>query len=141
MTNIEKAKLYLLQAKTSEAKVRMLKNRLKQLKIQKSYMHSMYSEDAQKLMWEIEDLEEQASRQITAYERQRKVIADSIERLDNADYVTILSAKYLDGETLEVISEDMDYSFDWIRHKVGKAVEAYYNANADAIEAFVGRTA
>ena len=70
------------------------------------------------------DLEKEYQNKWLDAERMRLDLVDNINKIDEP-YRTLLMARYIQDKTLEQISVDMNYSYEYIRHLHGEALQKY----------------
>lgn len=67
------------------------------------------------------------------YVEMRDKIVLQILGLDNELYMRILYDRYVKGKLLRTIAKDMCYSYDWVRHAHGYALQSFWTAYKDDI--------
>lgn len=63
--------------------------------------------------------------QIRDYESKKHKIIDQIHEIDNPLYESILYKRYVEFKSLELIAVELNYSYEWIRHAHGLALEEF----------------
>jgi DNA-directed RNA polymerase specialized sigma24 family protein len=127
-----KATEYLSKARKLEIKILQKRQQLEGLKQVPASMradrervqHTLTGDDMDKRIIEYLELERKIEDDILRYQKEKDRIIDTIHGLDNSNYLTILHAKWIDGDSLEKISVAMNYSFDTIRKYYSRAMKA-----------------
>lgn len=70
-------------------------------------------------------LDDDIERNIVRYIELRKKIVDQIQGLQKTEYIELLHKRYVEDKSLELISVEMHYSFHWIRHMHGRALQEF----------------
>ena len=73
----------------------------------------------------ITDLQAEINAKIDALVDIKNTIIQQIQTLDNTIYADILYKRYVECKKLEQIAVEMNYSYDWVRHKHGKALKYF----------------
>lgn len=129
------AKQYLNQLRTIEAVIRARKGQLERLRAEQTFI-SAVSYDADRVQTSgntdpmrgvdrLLSLEQEIAQKVEAAERIRSRIIDEVESLQNPLYVTILLHRYIDGMKFEEIACDMGYSYVYVTHLHGEALQAF----------------
>ena len=129
------AKQYLNQLRTIEAVIRARKGQLERLRAEQTFI-SAVSYDADRVQTSgntdpmrgvdhLLSLEQEIMQKVEAAERIRSRIIDEIESLQNPLYVSILLHRYIDGQKFEAIACDMGYSYVYVTHLHGEALQAF----------------
>ncbi len=100
---------------------------LKQDIVQTSIKNAGLEEPVGKIV----DCEAKIREEIKAYLDLKNFIVDQIRNLEAGEltskYVQLLMRRYIDGESYELISVAMGYSYEWIRHLHSDALVAFGN--------------
>lgn len=131
-------KTYLRQVFALTKRIRRGQEELKRLKEERTYIgaiqyggeHVQSSTDglspAMCQAQRIADAEIKVSRLIVRRIELRERIIGQIEGLDDTVSEDILSARYVDGKDFEDISMDLGYSYDYVLHRHGEALAAFF---------------
>lgn len=129
------AKQYLNQLRTLESVIRARKGQLERLRAEQTFI-SAVSYDADRVQTSgntdpmrgvdrLLSLEQEIAQKVEAAERIRSRIIDEVESLQNPLYVSILLHRYIDGLKFEEIACDMGYSYVYVTHLHGEALQAF----------------
>lgn len=80
-----------------------------------------------KFIERIVDLETEISSEICFFISEKHKIINQIQGLENADYISLLYKKYVEYKDLKQICDEMNFSYDRIRHLHGDALEDFEN--------------
>ncbi len=84
------------------------------------------------------DLEKEISGKIKALVYTRHKIIGQIENLENQDYVSLLSKRYVEYKSFELISVEMGYTYQYVREMHGRALQnfgrTYTNLQNDVVK-------
>ena len=78
-----------------------------------------------RMIEKIEIIKEQINVQIGEYLELKHKIIGEIQGLPNSIHVRILFEKYVNYKRLEVIAVEMNYSYDYIKHQHGYALQSF----------------
>lgn len=95
--------------------------------------HSAANNQMDKII-NVVDLEADYRKQLTELHLLKRQIIDRINRVDDARYHRLLSLKYIERHTLEQISREMQYDYQWVRELHSKALKDFYEKNQDIVE-------
>lgn len=87
------------------------------------------SEDIAKLI----DIDNKYMKLIGIYHEMRSLIVTQIYGLTNQTHIDVLIKIYLDDKPLEIIADEMGYTYDWIRHLHIKALEDFSDTYQDVL--------
>lgn len=73
------------------------------------------------------ELENEINADIVRFERLKNDIVDQIQSMDNAVYINLLYKRYVECKRLEVIAVEMNYSYAYIKHTHGYALQNFYD--------------
>ena len=73
------------------------------------------------------DLENDIGRLIDEYVDLKHKIIGEIQELQNSKYIEILYKRYIESKSLEQIAVEMGYSYDYIKHTHGYALQDFGN--------------
>ncbi len=127
-------KEYLRQLRTAEIKIEQKEEELERLKSSlESISAGTDSERVQttprdRLSEEvpiIADLKEEIKSDIKALLILKNKIINEIQSMDNPVYINILYKRYVQYKSLEEISVEMSYSYHWIKHLHGIALQEF----------------
>ena len=129
------AKQYLNQLRTLESVIRARKGQLERLRAEQTFI-SAVSYDADRVQTSgnadpmrgvdrLLSLEQEIAQKVEAAERIRSRIIDEIESLQNPLYVTILIKRYVEGLNFEKIADQMRYSYMYVIHLHGEALQNF----------------
>lgn len=79
------------------------------------------------------DLEKEISREIDEFLNKKHTIINQIQAMETDSHAELLYKRYVQYKSLEVISVEMSYTFDWIRHLHGMALQAFEFQYADVL--------
>ena len=129
------AKQYLYQLRTIEAVIRARKGQLERLRKEQTFLpgiaydmervQTSVNPDPMKPSDRLLDLEREIAAKVEAAERVRGRIIDEIETLQNPLYVSILLYRYIHGMKFEEIACQMGYSYVYVTHLHGEALQAF----------------
>ena len=129
------AKQYLNQLRTIEAVIRARKGQLERLRKEQTFLpgiaydmervQTSANPDPMKPSDRLLDLEREIAAKIETAERMRSRIIDEIESLQNPLYVTILIERYVEGLNFEKIADQMRYSYMYVIHLHGEALQNF----------------
>ena len=111
---------YLRQARKLEIMIRHKEKELKKLK------HDAIGKDGKQMehiVAKYVDMEEKLNADLCGLHSKRIEIMDTIHRVDDSLCMVILHAKWIDGESLEKIACETDYSFPYVRKKYTKGMK------------------
>ena len=77
----------------------------------------------------IADLQAEINKKIDVLVDTKNIIIQQIQSVDNSIYADILYKRYVECKKLEQIAVEMNYSYDWVRHKHGKALKYFERQN------------
>lgn len=83
---------------------------------------------------ELEVLENQAAREVREIEKKKAEITEQIKKLKSQKYVTLLYLRYVKGEKLETIAEEMNYALRHINRMHGDALREFEKINRKTLE-------
>ena len=129
------AKQYLNQLRTLASVIRARKGQLERLRAEQTFI-SAVSYDADRVQTSgntdpmrgvdrLLSLEQEIAQKVEAAERIRSRIIDEIESLQNPLYVTILIKRYVEGLNFEKIADQMRYSYMYVIHLHGEALQDF----------------
>ena len=78
-----------------------------------------------KLIGRIIDLEAEINAEIDTFVDEKHKIINQIQRLKNADYISLLYKRYVEYKSLERICVEMNFSYDYIKHLHGYALKDF----------------
>lgn len=133
------AKDYLSQIKTLEARIRSLDNEIEALRDEVGSLRSPWPDgqphgsgvtnpvetEAVKLADKLERLETEQIQTRGRLWVQRMRIIEDIGQIPDETAVTLLTAKYVNGDTFEQIAVDIGYSYRQVLRKHGEALERF----------------
>ena len=129
------AKQYLNQLRTLESVIRARKGQLERLRKEQTFLpgisydsdrvQTSANHDPMKPSDRLLDLEREIAAKIEFAERMRSRIIDEIESLQNPLYVSVLLNRYIHEKKFEVIACDMGYSYVYVTHLHGEALQAF----------------
>ena len=87
------------------------------------------SEDAPfvKLIEHIMELETEIDTEIDTFVDEKHKIINQIQALKNSDHISLLYKRYVEYKSLERICVEMNFSYDYIKHLHGYALQAFEN--------------
>ena len=127
-------KEYLRQLRTAEIKIEQKEEELERLKSSlESISTGTDSERVQTTprdrlseeVTHIVDLEEEINSDLGALLMLRNKIINEIQSMDNPVYINILYKRYVQYKSLEEIAVEMSYSYHWIKHLHGIALQEF----------------
>lgn len=132
---VNPTKEYLLQIQRIEADIRQRKAEAERLRLDAMYpqgtdysaervMHSCDSDSMKKVDKYI-DMCREIDREVEQLARIRHRIIGEIQRVENGLYSELLYKRYVEGESLERIAREMNYSYIYIRESHGRALQAF----------------
>lgn len=133
------AKEYLSQIRTLEARIRSLDNEIEALRDEVGSLRSPWPDgqphgsgvtnpvetEAVKLADKLERLETEQIQTRGRLWVQRMRIIEDIGQIPDETAVTLLTAKYVNGDTFEQIAVDIGYSYRQVLRKHGEALERF----------------
>ena len=78
-----------------------------------------------KLIGRIIDLEAEINAEIDRYVDEKHRIINQIQGLKNSDYISLLFKRYVEFKSLEKICVEMNFSYDYIKHLHGYALQDF----------------
>ena len=93
----------------------------------KERVQSSPSEDAPfvKPICRIIDLEAEINAEIDRFVDEKHKIINQIQGLKNSDYISLLFKRYVEFKSLEKICVEMNFSYDYIKHLHGYALQDF----------------
>lgn len=85
--------------------------------------------DPMKIIDKISDLEAEINREIDLLVDMKEEVRNKISRVYNPDFIALLTDRYINGLTLEKISERMDKSYETIKCWHGQALQIFRREN------------
>ena len=73
----------------------------------------------------LEDLETEIKQELCQFLKKKHQIINEIESLDNHLYVELLYKRYVEYESLWDISSQMNFSYEYIKHLHGYALQDF----------------
>lgn len=73
----------------------------------------------------IADLEAEINTEIDAFVDEKHKIINEIQALKNPDYISLLYKRYVEYKSLERICVEMNFSYDYIKHLHGYALQDF----------------
>lgn len=134
-----KAKEYLRQLQRLDAVINQKIKESEDLKIKLSDVGSIdYSKEKvqtgfyknaffEKLIERRISLEEEINAEIDIFLDKKHEIINQIQSLKNTDYISLLYKRYVEFKRLEVISVEMKFSYNYIKHLHGYALKDFEN--------------
>lgn len=129
------AKQYLNQLRTLESVIRARKGQLERLRAEQTFISAVSYDvdrvqtsgnaDPMRGIDRLLSLEQEIAQKVEAAERIRSRIIDEIESLQNPLYVTILIKRYVEGLNFEKIADQMRYSYMYVIHLHGEALQDF----------------
>lgn len=95
--------------------------------------HSSNNNQMDKII-NVADLTADYRRQLTELHLLKRHIVERINRIDDDRYHRLLVLKYIERHTLEQISREMQYTYDYIRELHSAALKSFYKYNQDIVE-------
>lgn len=132
-----KAKEYLQQLQRLDTVINQKINELGDLRLQaqstggldysKERVQSSPSGDAPfvKPICRIIDLEAEINAEIDRFVDEKHKIINQIQGLKNSDYISLLFKRYVEFKSLEKICVEMNFSYDYIKHLHGYALQDF----------------
>lgn len=71
------------------------------------------------------ELEQQINAEIDRYVEEKHKIINEIQSLKNSDYINLLYKRYVEYKSLEQICVEMNFSYDYIKHLHGYALQCF----------------
>ena len=71
------------------------------------------------------ELDSKINNLISIYAELKNKIINEIQQLNNPTYVKILYKRYVEYKTLNQIAKEMNYTYDWIKHVHGYALQEF----------------
>ena len=127
-------KEYLRQLRTAEIKIEQKEEELERLKASLESISTgtdgerVQTTPRDRLSEEvpiIADLEEEINSDLGALLMRRNKIINEIHSMDNPVYMDILYKRYVQYKSLEEIAVEMSYSYRWIKHLHGIALQEF----------------
>lgn len=110
---------YLKQAREIEIKIDQKRQELEAMK--RDAIGSS-GRKMEKLVAGYVDLEKRLEKDIYDLHKKRVAVIDMIHKIDDSLCLVVLHAKWIDGQSLEQIAAETDYSFPYIRRKYWKGM-------------------
>ncbi len=132
-----KAKEYLQQLKRLDTVINQKNKELAALRLKsqsaggidysKDRMQSSPSGDASfvKPICRIIDLEAEINAEIDRFVDEKHKVINQIQGLKNSDYISLLFKRYVEFKSLEKICVEMNFSYDYIKHLHGYALQDF----------------
>lgn len=132
-----KAKEYLQQLQRLDTVINQKIKEVQDLRLQaqgtggldysKERVQSSPSEDAPfvKPICRIIDLEAEINAEIDRFVDEKHKIINQIQGLKNSDYISLLFKRYVEFKSLEKICVEMNFSYDYIKHLHGYALQDF----------------
>lgn len=83
---------------------------------------------------ELEAMENQTVREVREIEKKKAEITEQIKKLKSQKYVMLLYLRYVKGEKLEAIAEEMNYALRHINRMHGDALREFEKINRKILE-------
>ena len=132
---MNKAKKYLLEIKTLKRTADVLEEQIEMLRIQASQVRGISYDKLRvdgtpnrgmdDIVIELRECEKKYQESIAKYHTAVQVRTEQIMQLEKPEHVQVLLLRYVQDKRLDVIADEMGYSFDWIRHMHGAALEEF----------------
>lgn len=71
------------------------------------------------------ELEQQINAEIDKFIAEKHKIINEIQSLKNSDYINLLYKRYVEYKSLEQICVEMNFSYDYIKHLHGYALQCF----------------
>lgn len=71
------------------------------------------------------ELEQQINAEINKFIAEKHKIINEIQSLKNSDYINLLYKRYVEYKSLEQICVEMNFSYDYIKHLHGYALQCF----------------
>lgn len=94
--------------------------------------HSASNNQMDKII-NVVDLENEYRKQLTELHLLKRKIIDRINRVEDARFHRLLFLRYIERHTLEQISREMQYDYQWVRELHRKALDDFYYKNQDIV--------
>lgn len=130
-------KEYLQQIEIMDSRIGNLLQQLESLRTLATRVTASYggektssSPNPQKMavaVYRIVDLSESINEEIDKFIDLKTEIINMINKIDNADYINILYARYFKYETWEQIANELHYSYQWVCVLHGRALNVLAN--------------
>ena len=125
------AKEYLSKVKLNCIKVEQRKKQLKELEDKRFDVQALdptkervkHSRKSYNLSDACENLKENVKKQITTYLLEKDNIINDIHKIKNEIYVEVLYKYYVEYKSLELIAEELNYNYSYIRRKHREALK------------------
>ena len=78
-----------------------------------------------RIVEKIADVEIKIDRLVDQLIDEREVITEQIEGMENEAFKTLLYKRYVKYERFEQIATEMNYTYEWVRHLHGYALEEF----------------
>jgi len=88
------------------------------------------TEDIAKLI----DIDNKYMKMIRIYHEKRNLIITQINGLPNQNHVDLLVKVYLNNKPLEIVGDEMGYSYDWVRHMHTDALKDFERQYSDILK-------
>lgn len=95
--------------------------------------HSANNNQMDKII-DVADLTADYRKQLTEMHLLKRQIVERINRITDDRYHRLLVLKYIERHTLEQVSREMRYNYDYVRELHSKALKAFYKNNQDIVE-------
>lgn len=135
-----KAKKYLLQIEAFQTKIEQKRQRAKEYRelalTSGGFDYSKERVQISNLGGQIENpviryvaLEQEINEDVRMLEARKDKITDEIHNLEDALHIKILFKKYVECKHLAMVAEELNYSYDRIRHMHGEALKEFEKIN------------
>lgn len=131
------AKEYLQQIETMDSKINSLLDQLESLRTLATRVTATYggekvksSSDPQRMASSVNrivDLSNEIDDQVDEFIDLKTNVLNSINKMENADYINILYARYFKYETWEQIANELHYSYQWVCVLHGRGLNVLSN--------------
>lgn len=147
-----KTRRYLNQIKEADAQIKAAMYRIKDIKKAQAYLSGIsYNKERvqtspsgaasfENEIIEIADLEKEARQMIVDREKTKQAIVAQICSMSSPRHISLLLRRYVEDRTNMEIADEMALSEEWIRHQVADALNEFYRANKESIEAHAKET-
>lgn len=95
--------------------------------------HSSNNNQMDKII-NVADLTSDYRKQLTELHLLKRQIVERINRITDDRYHRLLVLKYIERHTLEQISREMRYNYDYVRELHSRSLKAFYKSNQDIVE-------
>lgn len=130
-----KAKTYLLQLQTYQREIKTLAEKIEELRTQAEGVKAIrYDLDRvqttpenrqEAIIIRMVEVISKYAAAIVRYHEEVQTRQEQINGLADPVQIEILSLRYISGWTLNKIAREKHYSYEWIRHKHGAALQAF----------------